>query len=198
MTEIVNELAGFLKPETRLDVKTLALHHVLSMTGSFESRQILIAHNTILFDVLTLAFKKDEQAAISKDALLTMINMCADELNAKHIMHKIPNLVNLLIDYVCDETSRHADVAVAILSNLSRGTQNCKRISEYFMASDSNNNETETPMHTFEELLKCFCTENFNKSNNLNYLGSCRNQNDFLIFDFIYLNLFFKVHTTQP
>lgn len=169
--ETVNELADFIKPETRLDVKTLALHHVLSMTGSFESRQLLLSHEKILSYVVTLAFKKDEQASISKDAFLTLVNMAADELNAKNLLHKLPDLVKILIDYICDETSKHADVACAVLSNLSRGSSNCKTIAEYFKMSDANNN-TETPLHTLESLLKCFCTENFNKSNNLNYLGN--------------------------
>lgn len=167
--ESIDEIATFVLPETRLDVKTLALHHILSMTGSFESREMLLKHSVILENIETLAFRKGEQSSIQKDALLTFINLAADEYNAQALLYKLPSLVGKLIHYICDATSKHADAACAILSNLSRGSQNCKKIAKYFSSSDTNNNDRQT--HTLESLLKVFCSEGFNKTNSLNYLG---------------------------
>ena len=169
--EAIDELSDFIKPTQRLDVKALAIHHVLSLTGHFESRMLLISHKNMLENVITLAFKSDEQKSISKDAFLTLINLSADELNAKHLLAKVPLLVNLLIESICDETNKFSDTACAILSNLSRGKQNCETIAQYFNLSDDNNNNKAAANKTLESLLKVFCTENFNKSNSLNYLA---------------------------
>ena len=59
--DLLNELSDFVRADSRLDVKTLALHHVLSMTGDFESRNLMLAHPKLLTNVVILAFKKDEQ-----------------------------------------------------------------------------------------------------------------------------------------
>ena len=120
----LNELSEFIRSDSRLDVKTLALHHVLSMTGDFESRNLMLSHPTLLKSVIILAFKKDEQKSINKDAFFTLINMSAEELNAQRLMEKNPVLVRLLIDYILDENSKFSDTACAILSNLSRGKKN--------------------------------------------------------------------------
>lgn len=171
----LNELADFLLPGTRLDVKTLALHHILSMTGSFESRQLLLAHSKLLKNIITLGFKADEQDATNKDALLTLVNLAADEFNAKSLIMKCPTLVENLIDYICKEESKYGDAACAVLSNLSRDSNNCRKIASYFNLSDANNNKREDYVKvgkiTLEGLLKVFCTENFNESNTLNYLA---------------------------
>lgn len=167
--ETIDELASFILPETRLDVKTLALHHILSMTGSFESREILLKNRVILENIETLAFRNEEQNSIKKDAFLTLINLAAEEFNAKALLYMLPSLVGKLIDYICDATSKHADAACAILSNLSRGSQTCKQIAKYFCTSDTNNNDRQT--HTLESLLKVFCSEGYNPTNSLNYLA---------------------------
>jgi hypothetical protein len=178
--EALNELVDFLRPDTRLDVKTLALHHVLSMTGNFESRKLLIQHPRAVSHVIILAFKKDEQKSIIKDAFFTLINLSADEIDAGVLLQKNPVLARLVLDYILDENSKFADTACAILSNLSRGRRNSELIfNNYFeqsAANDSNNNtaQEKAPSKSsinLEKLLQVFCTEKFNKTNNLDYLA---------------------------
>lgn len=170
--EALNELSDFLKPDTRLDVKTLALHHVLSLTGNFESRSLMLSHPNLMTNVILLAFKKDEQKQTSKDAFFTLINMSAEELNATQLMQKNPVLVRLLIEYILDENSKFADTACAILSNLSRGNQNSEMILKYFnTTNDANNNKESKGNFSMERLLTVFCTEKFNKTNRLDYLA---------------------------
>lgn len=171
--ESLEELVNFLNPDTRLDVKTLALHHVLSMTGNFESRKLLISNQKAINSVIILAFKKDEQKSISKDAMFTLINLSADELDATKLMEKNPVLVRLLIDTILDENSKFADTSCAILSNLSRGKKNSEIILEKYLLKPSNddNNNSKVSNELFEKLLKVFCTENYNKTNNLDYLA---------------------------
>lgn len=167
----LDELVGFVKSNERLDVKTLALHHMLSMTGHFESRKMIVDHKEAL-DVLTeLAFDEEQQKAINKDAFFCLINLAADELDATKIIdRKSTKLVSRLLNYVIDEKSRFADTACAILSNLSRGRSNSERIfNEYFNPEKSAQKKDEPS--NLERVLKVFCTEGFNKTNKLDYLA---------------------------
>ena len=175
----LNELVDFIRPETRLDVKQLAIHHVLSMTGNASSRNMLIAHKDAVKNVTTLAFKSDEQKSINKDAFFTLINLAVDELNAKRLIETCPDLIQRLIEYIADENSPFSDTACAVLSNLSRGKRNSELIYEFLKESDpsdANNNSKDANAKpkkhiTFMRLLEVFCTENFNKKNKLDYLG---------------------------
>jgi hypothetical protein len=179
--EALEELAGFLKADTRIDVKSLALHHILSMTGTIDSKKLLVKNGKVISDIILLAFRKNEQKAINKDAIFSLINLCADENDALKIMEKNPILVPMLIDSILDENCAYADALCAILSNLSRGKKNCEIIFEkYFLENKgndtNNNNNSKTDAsgisnEKFEKLLKVFCTENFNKTNDLNYLA---------------------------
>lgn len=166
--EALNELCDFLRPDTRLDIKTMALHHLLSMTGHIESRALLLSHPKALNYVIILAFKPDEQKSVSKDAFFTLINLSADELDANVLISKNPALVRLLVEYILDENSRFADTACAVLSNLSRGKKNSEIIFKNYLA---NTGGSKTAI-SFDRLLQVFCTENYNKhKNNLDYLA---------------------------
>ena len=177
--EALSELVGFLKNDTRIDVKSLALHHILSMTGAIDTKKLLIKHEKVINDLILIAFKKNEQKSINKDALFALINLNADEDDALRIIEKNPILVRMLIDSILDESCAYADTLCAILANLSRGKKNCQIIFEkYFLETphnDANNNgkpeEKRVSNEKFQKLLKVFCTENFNKTNNLNYLA---------------------------
>jgi hypothetical protein len=172
--ETLNELVQFLQPSTRLDVKSLALHTVLSMTGNFESRLLLLNHQKLITSVIELAFSEVEQKSVNKDAFFTFINLSADELDSKVLIDKHPDLVKRLVDYVLNEKSKFADTACAILSNLSRGKRNSEIIfNKYFLEekNEQNNNDSVKNYVNFEKLLKVFCTENFNQSNKLDYLA---------------------------
>ena len=174
----LDELIEFLRPETRLDVKSLALHHVLSMTGDPQSRNLLTFHKNAINYVVGLAFDEREQKAINKDAFFTLINLAADEICAKKLIEANPNLIKCLIEYVANESSPFADTACAVLSNISRGKRNSELIFDFLSSVNeqdkSNNNESASPTKSsvsFEQLLKVFCTENFNKKNRLDYLA---------------------------
>ena len=146
------------------------------MTGNFESRKLLIMHPRAMSYVIVLAFRKEEQKSISKDAFFTLINLSADEIDAGVLLQKNPVLVRSLLDYILDETSKFADTACAVLSNMSRGRKHSETIfNNYFQdatPNDTNNNAKPTSSSvSLERLLQVFCTENFNKSNNLDYLA---------------------------
>lgn len=169
--ESLNELIDFLNVSTRLDIKTLALHHVLSLTGNFESRKLLLSNKKCLISLIELAFRKEEQKSINKDAFFSLINLSADEIDAGQMMHQNSDLVQMLLDYILDENSPFSDTACAILSNLSRGKRNSQMIFDnYFVDSNNNNSKTKATV-SLAKLLQVFCTEKFNKTNNLDYLA---------------------------
>jgi hypothetical protein len=171
---MLNELVQFLAPTTRIDVKSLALHTILSMTGNLESRMLLLTHQSALSKIIDLAFSETEQKSVNKDAFFTLINLSADELDSKVLLDKHSDLVARLLDYVLCDSSKFADTACAILSNLSRGKRNSETIfSKYFSSIEPNNNDNDknNRLVNFEKLLKVFCTENFNTTNHLDYLA---------------------------
>ena len=122
----INELYQFLCPDTRLDVKSLALHYVLSLTGSIEGREGIIANDNIINSVVKLAFDENEQKSIIKDSFFTLINLSSNETDSHLILIKNKVLVNKLLDYILNCESKFADVACGVLSNLSRGNLNLK------------------------------------------------------------------------
>lgn len=163
----LNELIGFLQSSDRLDIRSLALHHVLSLTGNFESRKMLLSNPHLLKCLVTIAFDEKEQKQMNKDAFFALINLSADELDAKKMLTSSEiDLVANLLTYVLDENSKFSDTACAILSNLSRGKTNSQLIFDGYFAST----DKKSPF-TLEKLLQIFCTENFNKTNRLDYLG---------------------------
>ena len=80
----LNELAQFLNPQGRLDVKSLALQTLISLTASKEGRHLILAcptdsvQDSLLARVGRLVFE-DEQEAVRFDALLFLINLSSDQ-----------------------------------------------------------------------------------------------------------------------
>ena len=175
--ESLKELAEFIRINTRLDVKQLAIHHVLSLTGNFDSRKLILSNEELIRNVVILAFLPKEQKSVSKDAFFTLINLSAHEVDAKQLIDRCPSLPKRLIEYVIDENSLFADTACAVLSNLSRGINNSKLIfkvfdnSEIHESKNDEQNTNKTLDFTLDKLLQVFCTENFNKNNKLDYLA---------------------------
>ncbi|CAF0778426.1 unnamed protein product [Brachionus calyciflorus] len=169
--ESLNELIDFISVDTRLDIKTLALHHILSLTGNFESRKLLLSNRKCLKSLIDLAFSKDEQKAINKDAFFSLINLSADEIDAGQMMLQSSDLVQKLLDYILDENSPFSDTSCAILSNISRGKRNSQIIFENYFVDSNNNGGKSKPTVSLAKLLQVFCTEKFNKTNNLDYLA---------------------------
>jgi hypothetical protein len=159
----LDELVGFLAPNTRIDVQSLALHHILSFTGTPEGRFMLMQNKNLISSIIHLAFMDTKQKQLNKDAFFALINLSSDELTGLKLLRIDTNnnqLLSSLIDYILNENSKFSDVACAVLSNLSRGKSHAQLIFDHI---------SETSL---EGLLKIFTLENYNKhSNNLDYLA---------------------------
>jgi hypothetical protein len=95
-TVALNELAEFLDPQGRLDLKALALQTLLSLTASKEGRHLIFSSTdetstSLLARVARLVFE-DEQESIRFDSLLFLINLTSDNelsiLNDKQMSMK--------------------------------------------------------------------------------------------------------------
>ncbi len=90
----VDELSEFLDPEGRLDLKSLALQTLLSLTGSKEGRHLLLSlpntdSNTSVLTRISRLIFEDVQESIRFDSLLFLINLTSDNdlsiLNTKQM-----------------------------------------------------------------------------------------------------------------
>ena len=90
----IEELSVFLDPQGRLDLKSLALQTLLSLTGSQEGRHLILAAPTsdttsTLLSRLTRLIFEDVQESIRFDSLLFLINLTSDNelsiLNTKQL-----------------------------------------------------------------------------------------------------------------
>lgn len=157
MTNALDELLDFLKPEARLDLKAIAVDNLLGLSGSEEGAQTLIKNSDIIRSVLSLT--SDNSDEIAKSALCLFVNLTATEIAAKELFKLNENCVKTFIGYVLDPQKKNADAACMILSNITRLE-----------------NELETCVDIIlprlNEILNVFIDIGYNKKNsNLDYLA---------------------------
>jgi len=156
------ELAQFLLPDQRIDLKMIALQHVLGLTATKEGISALSEVPVIPANLLKLL--NDSQDAISKDAAKALINISSDPSAAKSLLqcNQLTDLVKTLYDKMSDETSSVADAAAMILSNLTRDIVSCREVWHQLQ-------ENSVEM---ERLVFIMCQEGYNKKGaTLSYLA---------------------------
>ncbi|XP_015593527.1 protein HGH1 homolog isoform X1 [Cephus cinctus] len=170
--EPLKEISQFLDLKTRLDLKAVALQHVLSTTGSLEGREILLGIPEILRQLVLLA--QDSVVAVAKDAALSLVNISADEPGASALLvisetskpsvNEKPsdNLIDVSLRYIMDKESTLADPFCMIMSNMSRSHGLVDRIIHLIEKSN----------YTWDALVAAFTAQKYNnKGANLHYLG---------------------------
>ena len=110
----IEELSAFLDPQGRLDLKSLALQTLLSLTGSQEGRHLILAApnsdstSTLLSRVTRLIFE-DVQESVRFDSLLFLINLTSDNqlsiLNTKQLSISSEFWIELLKVILLEETN---------------------------------------------------------------------------------------------
>ncbi len=124
----LQELAQFLRLETRLDVKTIALDYVLGLTGSEEGRSAIFNHVSIL--ILLFDLTTDNVATVSHNAYLAVLNLSGYDQFANKLINI--NVIPKLIEILTGSTPiKDADTVCMILSNTTRLDQG----TESFMSS---------------------------------------------------------------
>ena len=156
----LNELASFLRLDSRDDLKQSALEYVVGLTGTEEGRSMLLSEVSLL--PLLLDLTTDSQPAVSRDALLALLNLSAAENAARKIteLDVMPRLVQLLVD----PSYRLADTVCMLLANLTRTEPGATAFISA-MASDSS-------CPGLHKLVDIFNQAGYNKNAQFHDLGS--------------------------
>lgn len=170
--ESLQELVQYLNPDTRLDLKTIALEHVLSVTGTTEGRELLLKLPDLLKQLIVLV--QDPSVAISKDAALVLINVTADEAgaNAFLVISEMSkqandakynyNLIHVCVRFIMEKESSLANPCCMILSNMTRPLHLVDRIITLI----------ENSGYTWDSIVAAFTAKQYNTTGaKLHYLG---------------------------
>lgn len=156
----LNELLQFLKPEARIDLKHIALEHLLGVSGTDSGIDLLIHNEQVIQSVLE--FTNDKYEEVCKNALLLLVNITANPRGAAEILkYKIndKNVINIFIGYVLDQQKKDADAVCMILSNITRQESSLDMCVDSFLSHLNN-------------ILHAFVNIEYNKKgSNLHYLG---------------------------
>jgi hypothetical protein len=159
----LQELAQFLHINQRSDLKTVAVQHVLGMTGNKEGLAAISEVPSISGNILQLLNDKDPM--IAQDAALALINISSDPSVAKSMLqsNQMTGLVKTLYEKIKDEECKIADAATMIFSNLTRDLVSCSSVWDSLK---------EHGIH-MERIVFLLCQEDYNKHGaNLRYLAT--------------------------
>ncbi|CAH1118283.1 unnamed protein product [Phaedon cochleariae] len=172
MSEAIKELLQFLQIGARLDLKAIAVEHVLGLTGSADGVAALTDTHQLLVSLISLM--GDNSVPISKDASLCLVNISANEKGAAALLNldmkqdcpplqKSPeNIVKETLRYIFDPQSYIADHCCMILSNMSRPSHLIEKVVDVIEESE----------RTFDEIINIFTKNQYNKNGSkLHYLG---------------------------
>lgn len=156
--ESVNEILPFLALDSRLDLKVLALQHILGLTGTKDGLELLKNVSSKLIDLLLDIMEKCKEEVLCKDASLSLINISANE---SKVVLDCEGLVNRLWNMIEDKDCFVSDPACMILSNLTIDKMNCQKVSDLLLSHTS-----------MDRIIFVFCQEGYNsKGAKLHYLG---------------------------
>ncbi|CAF1212487.1 unnamed protein product [Adineta ricciae] len=170
------ELAEFLDPQGRLDLKSLALQTLISLTASKEGRHLILASpntdsNTSLLSRVCRLIFEDVQESVRFDALLFLINLTSDSelsiLNCKQTSILSDFWLKLLKRCVQDRQYEHADAGCKLLSNITSRAITVDQLNDFTEYLDK------SYPSWFDDLIQAFSTIDYNlKKNNLDYLSA--------------------------
>ncbi|XP_054743106.1 protein HGH1 homolog [Anastrepha obliqua] len=165
-TATLKELVTFMHPTQRLDLKAVALTHVLSLTGSEDGKKAILTLDDVLIALFNLTH--DDNHTVAKDAVLSLINLSAEEVGAVKVFETAKSLtpafplVSEAIKQITEEKSKLADPWSMVLSNLTRSE---KLVEDIIIELELNNK-------TLPNLLKAFTKLDYNKEKaKLHYLA---------------------------
>ncbi|EFA05199.1 protein HGH1 homolog [Tribolium castaneum] len=169
MGDSVAELLQFVHLGARLDLKSVALGHILGLTGNADGIATLINTPSLLVSLITLL--SDNNATIVKDSALCLVNVSADHKGALALLDldtsvgcpplQSPpsDITSTVVKFVTDPMSKIADFSCMILSNLSRA--NHDKVIDALEKSAS-----------LDDLIDIFTKKQYNKAGaNLHYLS---------------------------
>ncbi|CEF66082.1 FAM203 N-terminal domain and FAM203 C-terminal domain and Armadillo-like helical domain and Armadillo-type fold domain-containing protein [Strongyloides ratti] len=114
---LVSELAQFIDPRARPDLRTLAINHLVGTGTTGESHEIFISENFKVTKALINVFEKLKEDR--KNILTIFTNLTASSGVAANYLIKNTELSLMAIDYIKSKESSLATLSSKLLSNLS-------------------------------------------------------------------------------
>ena len=151
--EAITELLQFLDLSARIEVKAVALDHLLGLTGASEGAELLSNVPELFPSLLKLA-SDDKSELIRKNASLALINLSA---NKKMLEHDAEKVVGKLWQMV----ENGSDPACMILSNLTIDK----------VGADIVHDNLKKCGISIETIVDTICKDTSNSDSKLHYLG---------------------------
>ncbi|KAG5682279.1 hypothetical protein PVAND_011642 [Polypedilum vanderplanki] len=171
MDKQIIELIQFLKNETRIELKSVAISNILALTGDKDGIEILISNFEILNAIVLLT--TDKNFVIAKDACFCLINISAENSYACDALLKSSpsnsqntGLIQIIIKNVLDPQSELSDFLLSVLSNITRcdNPELVENVVHIMLKIDNG---------IFHRLVAVFSKIDFNqRKQNLNYLAA--------------------------
>ncbi|GAB0097447.1 Protein HGH1 homolog [Sergentomyia squamirostris] len=156
----LSEFIAFLQKNARLDLKAVALTHMLSLSGNEEGRSLIAQSPEVLNLILDLT--SDSTPVISKDATLCLVNVSSDAAGARSLISECPEILSVMFAAIFDENNILSDPWCMILSNLTRQEDLVEKILI----------ELDSDPQKLDKLVVCFTRIGYNKAGcNLHYIG---------------------------
>ncbi|XP_047542970.1 protein HGH1 homolog [Vanessa atalanta] len=156
----LDEMIQFLKPQARIDLKHIALDHLLGLSGTEDGINVLLKNEKIIQSIIELTNDKVDE--INKNALLLLVNVTANPTGASELIKYKPsykNAIEIFIGYVLDQQKKDADAVCMILSNITRQENIVEECLDSFMPQ-------------LNDLLNVFVNLEYNKKGSkLHYLA---------------------------
>lgn len=153
--ELAGELLGFLRLDTRPDVKGQATGYVLGLTGSPEGRALLAGRPDLLQALLLLT--GDRSSAVASDCYHALINLSAAAQAHGALAGGLP----LLLPRLLAPGYAFADQLCTLLANLSREQGSCRQVLRAMQEAGVG----------LAQVVGALCTEGYNTQAALHYLG---------------------------
>lgn len=171
MEEALKELLKFVQIGARLDLKAVAVEHVLGLTGTPEGVEAVYNNSQLLVSLISLL--DDRTVPISKDASLCLVNISANEKGARNLLKldvnkdcpplQVPpeNIAKQCLTQIFNKESKIADHCCMILSNLTRPKHLIEDVIDIIEKSG----------RFYDELIDIFTKKEYNQNAKLHYLG---------------------------
>jgi len=169
MESQLEEVILFLKNNSRIELKSVALSNIVSLTGTKEGVEFIVANNQLLRTLVELL--TDPSYVIAKDACFALINISANsESTSKGLLKSSPTcnegigLLQIILSNILNPESKITDPLLSILSNITRSESLAEKVIQEMLKIDE---------CILDRLVATFTKIDFNKHNqNLNYLAA--------------------------
>lgn len=159
--EMEKELLSFLDCNARADLKLLAIHHILGITGTPDGVTFIGRSETLLRAIGRLC--TDTDCNVSREAVLCLVNLSSDENICSALTESEwgVSLLSHLFQSGLDPKNKEADDVCSCLSNVTRSSSCAEKLAGLVLHNNG-----------LERVVEALTKPNFNSNADLRYLAT--------------------------